>query len=130
MPPPTPLSSASAALRRRLQQSLRTRGGAESGPSRWTSPGHEERPKGYLFNRTPPPPGQSRKWEDWELPCYVTSFLTIVILGVGLNAKPDLTIETWAHEKALERLKIENSLAAAATTNNNNDESSSSDESD
>ncbi|RDX77492.1 hypothetical protein CR513_42377, partial [Mucuna pruriens] len=118
MPPPTPLSSASAMLRRRLL--LRTRGGAESGPSRWTSPGHEERPKGYLFNRTPPPPGQSRKWEDWELPCYITSFLTIVILGVGLNAKPDLTIETWAHEKALERLNLENSLAA----NNESSESS------
>ncbi|KAK7327797.1 hypothetical protein VNO77_21888 [Canavalia gladiata] len=106
---PTPLSSASAMLRRRLLPSLRTRGGSDSG--RWTSPGHEERPKGYLFNRTPLPPGQSRKWEDWELPCYITSFLTIVILGVGLNAKPDLTIETWAHEKALERLKMENNLA-------------------
>jgi hypothetical protein len=39
------------------------------------------------------------------LPCYVTSFLTVVILGVGLNAKPDLTLETWAHQKALERLQ-------------------------
>ncbi|KAJ6316694.1 hypothetical protein OIU78_019889 [Salix suchowensis] len=76
-------------------------------PSRWTSPGHEERPKGHFLNRTPPPPGQSRQWEDWELPCYITSFLTIVILGVGLNAKPDLTIETWAHQKALERLEME-----------------------
>ncbi|CAF1701037.1 unnamed protein product [Brassica napus] len=56
---------------------------------------------------TSPPPGQSRKWEDWELPCYITSFLTIVILGVGLNAKPDLSIETWAHQKALERLEME-----------------------
>ncbi|CAA2963400.1 Hypothetical predicted protein [Olea europaea subsp. europaea] len=26
-----------------------------------------------------------------------SSILTIVILGVGLNAKFDLTIETWAH---------------------------------
>ncbi|PQQ10364.1 hypothetical protein Pyn_29970 [Prunus yedoensis var. nudiflora] len=94
-------------LRQRLIQTLRTRGGSASGPSRWTSPGNEEQPKGYLFNRTPLPPGQTRKWEDWELPCYVTSFLTIVILGVGLNAKPDLTIETWAHQKALERLEIE-----------------------
>ncbi|KAG2327354.1 hypothetical protein Bca52824_010082 [Brassica carinata] len=24
-----------------------------------------------------------------------------VILGVGLNAKPDLSIETWAHQKVL-----------------------------
>ncbi|XP_062117624.1 uncharacterized protein LOC133831374 [Humulus lupulus] len=94
-------------LRQRIVSALRTRGGAAAGPSRWTSPGHEERPKGYLFNRPPPPPGQPRKWEDWELPCYVTSFLTIVILGVGLNAKPDLTIETWAHQKALERLEME-----------------------
>ncbi|KAM1079445.1 hypothetical protein ACFX13_014518 [Malus domestica] len=101
-------------LRHRLVQALRTRGGSATGPSRWTSPGHEEQPKGYLFNRTPPPPGQSRKWEDWELPCYVTSFLTIVILGVGLNAKPDLTIETWAHQKALERLEIEQAALSVA----------------
>ncbi|KAK4749487.1 hypothetical protein SAY87_026936 [Trapa incisa] len=94
------LTYASTVLRRRLFSS-------ESGPSRWKSPGHEDRPKGYLFNRIPPPPGQSRKWEDWELPCYLTSFLAIVILGVGLNAKPDLTIETWAHKKALERLEME-----------------------
>ena len=26
-------------------------------------------------------------------------------LGVGLNTKPDLTIETWAHKKALEQLE-------------------------
>ncbi|OIV90309.1 hypothetical protein TanjilG_13164 [Lupinus angustifolius] len=109
-----PISTASSMLRRRLLTSLRTRGGDSSGPSRWTSPGHEERPKGLFMNRTPPPPGQSRKWEDWELPCYITSFLTIVILGVGLNAKPDLTIETWAHEKALERLKLESNNTASA----------------
>ncbi|KAI4300741.1 hypothetical protein L6164_034081 [Bauhinia variegata] len=113
MPAPAPLSSASTMLRHRLLGTLRTRGGG-GGPSRWTSPGHEERPKGYLFNRTPTPPGQSRKWEDWELPCYITSFLTIVILGVGLNAKPDFTIESWAHEKALERLKMENTGLSAS----------------
>ncbi|KDP37359.1 hypothetical protein JCGZ_06813 [Jatropha curcas] len=107
MPSPQPFTTASTMLRQRLASSLRTRGGGAAGTSRWTSPGHEERPKGYLFNRTPPPAGQSRKWEDWELPCYITSFLTIVILGVGLNAKPDLTIETWAHQKALERLEME-----------------------
>ncbi|KAF7129477.1 hypothetical protein RHSIM_Rhsim10G0114900 [Rhododendron simsii] len=58
-------------------------------------PGHQDCPNGYLFNRSPPP-GQARKWG--ELPYYLTSFLTIVILGVGLNAKSDLTIETWAHQ--------------------------------
>ncbi|CAN8254436.1 unnamed protein product [Cochlearia groenlandica] len=92
-------------LRNRI---LSRSGSTSSGPSRWTSQGHEDRPKGYFMNRTPPSsPGQSRKWEDWELPCYITSFLTIVILGVGLNAKPDLSIETWAHQKALERLEME-----------------------
>ncbi|KAK9289421.1 hypothetical protein L1049_007576 [Liquidambar formosana] len=110
MPSPTPFATAAQTLRHRLTTALRTRGGGgHDGPSRWTSPGHQERPNGYLFNRPPPPPGQSRKWEDWELPCYVTSFLTIVILGVGLNAKPDLTIETWAHQKALERLEAQKS---------------------
>ena len=28
-------------------------------------PGHNE-PTGYIFGETPPPPGQSRKWESWE----------------------------------------------------------------
>ncbi|CAL9748093.1 unnamed protein product, partial [Musa acuminata subsp. burmannicoides] len=44
--------------------------------------------------RRRPRAGESRKWEDCELPCYITSFLVIV------NAKPDLTLETWAHQKA------------------------------
>ncbi|KAI8558978.1 hypothetical protein RHMOL_Rhmol04G0138400 [Rhododendron molle] len=69
-------------------------------------PGHQDRPNGYLF-KGPPLPGLARKWEDWELPCYLTSFLTVVILGVGLNAKPDLTIETWAHKKALQCLQAQ-----------------------
>ncbi|XP_059669562.1 uncharacterized protein LOC132314757 [Cornus florida] len=102
-----PFATAAGMLRSRLRPTLRTRSGGGDGPSPWTSPGHQERPNGYLFNRIPPPPGQTRKWEDWELPCYITSFLTIVILGVGLSAKPDLTIETWAHQKALERLEAQ-----------------------
>ncbi|CAD6342187.1 unnamed protein product [Miscanthus lutarioriparius] len=98
-------------LRARLRSASRVRGGGE-GAGRWTTPGHESGP------RVPVQPpaaaaGESRKWEDWELPYYITSFLTVVILGVGLNAKPDLTIETWAHEKALERLQ-QQELAAAA----------------
>ncbi|XP_010913132.1 uncharacterized protein [Elaeis guineensis] len=115
MSPPRSKAIASAAgmLRGRMRAALRTRGGdSGEGAGRWTSPGTQERPNGYLFNRTPPPPGESRKWEDWELPCYITSFLTIVILGVGLNAKPDLTLETWAHQKALERLQQQQEVAS------------------
>ncbi|XP_010524240.1 PREDICTED: uncharacterized protein LOC104802364 [Tarenaya hassleriana] len=113
MPSAKPLTVAAKALRQRL---FFRSGSTSSGPSRWTTPGHEERPKGYLLNRPPPPPGQSRKWEDWELPCYITSFLTIVILGVGLNAKPDLSIETWAHQKALERLEMEKLASAGESS--------------
>ncbi|XP_019160995.1 PREDICTED: uncharacterized protein LOC109157595 [Ipomoea nil] len=105
MPSAKPFATAAGMLKSRLSSGLRTRGG--HGPNPFLTPGHQERPNGYLFSRTPPPPGQSRKWEDWELPCYVTSFLTIVILGVGLNAKPDLTIETWAHQEAIKRLELE-----------------------
>ena len=103
--------AAAGMLRSRLTSTLRQRSG--DGPSRWTTPGHQESPNGYFLNRTPLPLGQSRKWEDWELPCYVTSFLTIVILGVGLNAKPDLTLETWAHQKALERMEAQRQIVAA-----------------
>ncbi|KVI11339.1 uncharacterized protein LOC112507217 [Cynara cardunculus var. scolymus] len=111
MPSVKPFSAAAGMLRSRLTSTLRQRGDATN---RWTTPGHQERPNGYFLNRTPLPPGQSRKWEDWELPCYVTSFLTIVILGVGLNAKPDLTLETWAHQKALERLEAQQQIIASA----------------
>ncbi|KAE9455950.1 hypothetical protein C3L33_12151, partial [Rhododendron williamsianum] len=107
MPSPKPFAIALGTLRLRLTPALRLCGGGGDGPSRRATPGHQDRPNGYLFNRPPPPPGQARKWEDWELPCYLTSFLTIVILGVGLNAKPDLTIETWAHQKALQRLQAQ-----------------------
>ncbi|OIS99736.1 PREDICTED: uncharacterized protein LOC109231312 [Nicotiana attenuata] len=109
MPSAKPFATAAGMLRARLSSGLRTRGG--HGPNPFTTAGHQDRPNGYLFNRVPPPPGQSRKWEDWELPCYITSFFTIVILGVGLNAKPDLTLETWAHQEALKRLELESSSA-------------------
>ncbi|XP_074306963.1 uncharacterized protein LOC141642158 [Silene latifolia] len=107
MTPQKHILTGATTLRSRLTQTLQTRTRGGAGSDRWSSPGHQDRPNGYFLNRTPPPPGQSRKWEDWELPCYVTSFLTIVILGVGLSAKPDLTLETWAHGKALEQLKAE-----------------------
>ncbi|OEL32199.1 hypothetical protein BAE44_0006782, partial [Dichanthelium oligosanthes] len=53
-------SAAGGMLRARLRGAARVRGGSK-GAGRWTTPGHEERPKGYIFNRPPPPPGESRK---------------------------------------------------------------------
>ncbi|KAL8474304.1 hypothetical protein ACS0TY_030946 [Phlomoides rotata] len=112
MPSFKQFSTAASSLRGCRSPSLQTREGGGHGLSRWTSLGHKDRPKGFVFSRTPPPQGVSQKWEDWELPCYITSFLTIIILEVGLSVKPDLTIETWAHQKALERLEAESPGAA------------------
>jgi hypothetical protein len=87
-------------IRNRLKINF-IRGGSGHGESRW-GPGTQERPNRYVLNGTPLPPGQKRKWEDWELPYYITGVLNVVILVVGLTAKPDTTIETWAHKKTVE----------------------------
>ncbi|KAL7194301.1 hypothetical protein ACSBR1_034670 [Camellia fascicularis] len=107
MPSPELFATAATMLRNSLSSALRTRVGGRTtaGASRWAT-ADQERPNGFLFNRNPPPPGKRRKWEDWELPCYITSFLTIVICGFGFNSKTDLTIESWAHHKALDRMKF------------------------
>jgi hypothetical protein len=49
-------SAARGMLRAPLRGAARTRGSGD-GAGRWTTPGHEERHKGYLFNRPPLPPG-------------------------------------------------------------------------
>lgn len=58
-------------LRRVSTQFLRSqkqRGGHDwPGGSFW-SEGTQTGRNGYLFGETPPPAGQSRKWESWELP--------------------------------------------------------------
>jgi hypothetical protein len=97
-------------LVRRVMQMQRVRGG--HGGS-WFAPGTQEGPNGVLFGETPPPPGQKRKWEDWEAPYYITGVLTTLMLTVGLTAKPDTRIETWAHKQALERLAAEEEAEAS-----------------
>ena len=62
---------------------------------------------GRLFNETPPPPGQSRKWKDWELPWYLGMGGAAVILFFGLNAKPETSATAWAKEEAQKRLAAE-----------------------
>ena len=51
--------------------------------------------------------GESRVWEDWEAPYYLTMAATVVILGVGLTAKPDTSLEGWAREEAQRRMAAE-----------------------
>ncbi len=70
----------------------------------WFGPDTQERHHGVLFNETPPPPKRKMKWEDWQLPYYATGIMAVVLLAVGLSAKPDTRIETWARKQALERL--------------------------
>eukprot|EP00850_Spirogloea_muscicola_P000935 SM000003S11180 [mRNA] locus=s3:1435899:1438386:+ [translate_table: standard] len=44
-----------------------------------------------------------RRWEDWEAPYYATAAATVVLLAVGLTAKPDTSITKWARAEALRR---------------------------
>lgn len=59
-------------LRRVSLFSLRNaqRRGGGGGGSFWSE--GTKQPEGYLFNETPPPPGQKRQWESWEMPWYGT----------------------------------------------------------
>jgi len=61
---------------------------------------------GNLFGETPPPPGQSRIWEDWEIPWYTACFLAPTILIVGLYNKPNTNLTDWAREEAIARLAV------------------------
>jgi hypothetical protein len=46
----------------------RFRGGGVPWKGGFWSDGTQEKVDGYLFNETPPPPGQSRRLESWEIP--------------------------------------------------------------
>lgn len=60
-----------------------------------------------MFGETPPPPGKSRIWEDWEAPWYGAFTLATGILVFGLSAKPETRMTVWAKEEALRRLETE-----------------------
>lgn len=61
-------------------------------------------PSGYLFGEKPPPPGQKRKREDWELIWYIGMFGGMGLAAVGLYFKPDTSIQTWALNEAKSRM--------------------------
>ncbi|CAK0785543.1 hypothetical protein CVIRNUC_008753 [Coccomyxa viridis] len=70
----------------------------------------KNQPGGYLFNETPPPPGQRRKLESWELPWYFTMLAAAAMLTVGLQAKPDTDPQKLARKEAIKQLKAEGKL--------------------
>lgn len=61
-------------------------------------------PGGNLFNESPLPPGQARKWESWEAPWYFAFGAAGVILAVGLGSKPNTSLEAWGREQAQQSL--------------------------
>ncbi|KAK9837686.1 hypothetical protein WJX74_002990 [Apatococcus lobatus] len=94
-------------LRRASTTALRNIRSRAAGPkeSFWADGKHE--PTGYLFNETPPPPGQSRKWESWEAPWYLCFGASTVLLAVGLPSRPDTSMVSWAHKQAEKELAEE-----------------------
>lgn len=54
-------------LRPTVLRNFRPKAGDSHASEPFLSAGKNQ-PTGYLFNETPPPPGQKRKLESWELP--------------------------------------------------------------
>lgn len=81
--------------------STQPRMGSSSGESFWSAGKHE--PGGLLFAESPPAPGTSRSWESWEGPWYFAFGAATAILTVGLSAKPDTNLTSWAEVEARKR---------------------------
>lgn len=64
-------------------------------------------PGGRLFGEAIRKPGERRKLFDWEIPYIGTLVLAGIILGVGLNSRPETSAVVWAREEALERLALQ-----------------------
>jgi len=62
-------------------------------------------PSGWLFGEKPPPPGQKRVREDWEMPWYLGMFGGMGVFGVLYYYKPDTSIQTWALAEAKARME-------------------------
>mmetsp|Transcript_33843 Transcript_33843/g.46855 ORF Transcript_33843/g.46855 Transcript_33843/m.46855 type:complete len:105 (+) Transcript_33843:127-441(+) len=93
-------------------RSVRARGdhfwGQYPGGSYWSEGTQPAKGAGHLFGESPLKPGQKRVREDWELPWIVCMFIApAVVLGVGLNVKPETRLTAWAREEAERRLAAE-----------------------
>jgi hypothetical protein len=71
------------------------------------SEGKQEKVPGYLFNETPLPPGQTRKWESWEIGWYTMLASIAAFTVIGYPSKPDTNMSTWAKKKAKQELREE-----------------------
>lgn len=60
-------------------------------------------PGGRLFGEAIRKPGERRRLFDWEVPYIGTLVIAGLMLGFGLNSRPDTSITTWAREEALAR---------------------------
>mmetsp|Transcript_12217 Transcript_12217/g.31676 ORF Transcript_12217/g.31676 Transcript_12217/m.31676 type:complete len:135 (-) Transcript_12217:442-846(-) len=98
-----PSAQAQASTSGRGVQCVQKRRMGGGPPGGFWSEGTQEKPTGLLFGETPPAPGQSRKWESWEAVWYATLAASGVLLTVGLSAKPDNGITSWAKEEAMQR---------------------------
>ncbi|THH02142.1 hypothetical protein EW026_g682 [Hermanssonia centrifuga] len=83
---------------RRLQSSTRRYASGSHGPQ-------YNEPSGWLFGEKPPPPGQKRKREDWELIWYIGMYGSMAVAAIGLYYKPDTSIQTWALNEAKARME-------------------------
>lgn len=84
--------------------------GGHGWPNGFWGEGTQSGRNGYLFGETPPPPGESRKWDSWELPTYLglgTAGIISVLICFG---KPDTSIAAWAKPRALKELEEEDEL--------------------
>lgn len=104
-----------ALLRRAGAQLLRNniqRGGHSwPGGSFWAE-GTQTGRNGYIFGETPPPPGQKRKWESWELIFYTGFGISAIMAYLTVNG-PDNSLQAWARGHALAELAEEDERFAA-----------------
>jgi hypothetical protein len=42
-------------------------------------------------------------WEDWEPLTYIGTALAVLVVAIGIWAKPETNIQVWATEEARER---------------------------
>eukprot|EP00879_Flechtneria_rotunda_P000762 GHRR01000883.1.p1 GENE.GHRR01000883.1~~GHRR01000883.1.p1 ORF type:complete len:155 (+),score=49.44 GHRR01000883.1:159-623(+) len=85
-------------------RNVKQRGGGHGWPggSFWAE-GTQTGRNGYIFGETPPPPGQKRKWESWELVFYTGFGIAGIMAFLTVNG-PDNSLQSWAKQQALKEL--------------------------